>query len=84
MGYRDDYFKENKSNHGWYTCAKCGRKLRKGDSYDSNHNELYMNFRPKYYFLGLSVGAQSANKKLPQTIGWEATYNASSFDPLAE
>jgi hypothetical protein len=60
------------------------RKLRKGDSYDSNHNELYMNFRPKYYFLGFSVGAQSANKKLPQTIGWEATYNSPTFDPLAE
>ena len=29
MGYRDDYFKENKSNHGWYTCAKCGRNCRK-------------------------------------------------------
>ncbi|MCX4131417.1 HNH endonuclease [Megamonas funiformis] len=31
MGYRDDYFKENKSNHGWYTCRKCGRKVRKSD-----------------------------------------------------
>ena len=31
MGYREDYFKENKSNHGWYTCVHCGRKLRKGD-----------------------------------------------------
>lgn len=31
MGYRDDYFNDNSSNHGWYTCAKCGKKLRKGD-----------------------------------------------------
>ena len=31
MGYRDDYFKENKSNHGWYTCVKCGGKFRKSD-----------------------------------------------------
>lgn len=31
MGYRDDYFKENQSNHGWYTCVRCGRKFRKGD-----------------------------------------------------
>ena len=60
------------------------RKLRKGDAYDSNKNELFINFRPKYYFLGLSVGAQSANKTLLQTIGWEANYSSPTFDPLAE
>jgi len=31
MAYRDNYFKNNKSNHGWYTCVSCGRKFRKGD-----------------------------------------------------
>ena len=31
MGYREDYFNHNKSDHGWYTCVRCGRKLRKGD-----------------------------------------------------
>ena len=31
MGYRENWFKENKSDHGWYTCAKCGKKLRKSD-----------------------------------------------------
>ncbi|MBQ9376357.1 MAG: HNH endonuclease [Schwartzia sp.] len=36
MGYRDDWFANNKSNHGWYTCAKCGRHLRKGDA-DIDH-----------------------------------------------
>ncbi|MBQ7454665.1 MAG: HNH endonuclease [Selenomonadaceae bacterium] len=36
MGYRDDWFNDNKSNHGWYTCAKCGRKLRKDDA-DIDH-----------------------------------------------
>ena len=36
MGYRDDWFNDNKSDHGWYTCAKCGRKLRKGDA-DIDH-----------------------------------------------
>lgn len=38
MGYRDDYFMDsaNKSNHGWYTCVRCGRKLRKGDA-DIDH-----------------------------------------------
>ena len=31
MGYRDDYFNNNASDHGWYTCVRCGKKLRKGD-----------------------------------------------------
>lgn len=29
--YRDDYFKANSSNHGWYTCVVCGKKLRAGN-----------------------------------------------------
>ena len=29
MGYREDWFNDNKSNHGWYTCAKCGKKIRR-------------------------------------------------------
>lgn len=29
--YRDKYFDNNPSDHGWYTCVRCGRKLRKGD-----------------------------------------------------
>lgn len=61
---------------------KLTRKERKGDAYDSNKQQLKMYFNPKYYFLGLSVGAQSSNKSLPQTIGWEATYSSASFDPL--
>ena len=36
MGYRDDYFNANKSNRGWYTCARCGRKLRREDA-DIDH-----------------------------------------------
>lgn len=31
MGYREEWFKHNESNHGWYTCAKCGKKIRKAD-----------------------------------------------------
>ena len=31
MGYRENWFAENKSDHGWYTCAKCGKKIRKAD-----------------------------------------------------
>ena len=31
MGYREDWFKDNESNHGWYTCSKCGKKIRKAE-----------------------------------------------------
>ncbi len=31
MGYRENWFAENKSDHGWYTCAKCGKKIRKAE-----------------------------------------------------
>lgn len=29
--YRDKWFENNDSNYGWYTCVRCGKKLRKGD-----------------------------------------------------
>ena len=29
--YREKYFAEVKSDHGWYTCRKCGGKFRKKD-----------------------------------------------------
>ena len=29
--YREKYFEETKSDHGWYTCRKCGGKFRKKD-----------------------------------------------------
>ena len=60
---------------------------KRGDGYDAQHNLLYINFRPQYYFLGLSSGAQNSNKQLPQTIGWEV-YNGGgsmgTYDPFAE
>jgi hypothetical protein len=62
-------------------------KEGKGDGRDSQHNDLYINFRPYYYFLGLSSGVQNSNKALPQTIGWQDYNNggaAGTFDPLAE
>ena len=31
MGYRDKHFEENKSNHGWYKCKRCGKSFRKED-----------------------------------------------------
>jgi hypothetical protein len=47
---------------------------------------LYMNFLPRYYFIGFSSGIQSSNKTLEQTIGWEDYENNGdngTFDPLA-
>ena len=31
MTYREKWFAANKSDHGWYTCAKCGKKVHKCD-----------------------------------------------------
>lgn len=36
MSYRDEWFANNESDHGWYTCAKCGKKIRKADA-DIDH-----------------------------------------------
>ncbi|MBQ0085395.1 MAG: RagB/SusD family nutrient uptake outer membrane protein [Prevotella sp.] len=61
------------------------RKTKKGDSYDQNHIPLYIKFLPRYYFLGLSKGAQSNNKQIGQTIGWEDNNNGGAmgtFDPF--
>jgi len=63
------------------------RKLKKGDGRDQNQFDLQVSYLPRYYFLGLGQSAQSNNKHLTQTIGWE-DYNKGgsngTFDPLAE
>ena len=70
----------------WYT-ENLVVKERKGDGRDSQHNDLYIQFKPQYYLLGFSSGVQNQNKYLPQTIGW-GDYNKGgvngTFDPLAE
>ena len=70
----------------WYK-TNLKQQVKKGDGYDSNKNLLYMNFRPKYYFLGFTSATSNANKALPQTIGWGDYNNGGAngtFDPLAE
>ena len=62
-------------------------KKKKGDSFDSNHSELYFNFRPQYYFPGLTQGAMSQNPSVEQTIGWGDHNHGGAngtFDPLTE
>lgn len=29
--YREKWFENNSSNHGWYKCVRCGKKLRKNE-----------------------------------------------------
>lgn len=58
------------------------RKIRQGDQAGR-----HVTFKPEYYLIGLTEGAQKANITLLQTIGWTdirsgATYG--TFDPLAE
>ena len=68
----------------WYT-ENLVITSKRGDGYDSQKNLLYMNYRPKYYILGLSASAQTSNKDIPQTIGWQDYNNGGSngtFDPL--
>ena len=70
----------------WYN-THLVTQYKNGDGQDSQHNLEYINFLPKYYFLGLSSGAQNSNVGLPQTIGWEDYNNGGApgtFDPLAE
>ena len=62
-------------------------KKKKGDSYDSNHSELYFQYQPNYYFLGLAQSAMSQNPAVEQTIGWGDHNHGGAngtFDPLAE
>lgn len=70
----------------WYN-TNLTYKLKKGDSYDSNHVPLQCNFRAKYYFFGFTQGAMNNNSMIEQTIGWEDSNNGyanGTFDPLAE
>ena len=57
------------------------RKTRQGDQADR-----YVTFKPEYYIIGLTEGAQKNNVSLLQTIGWADVRAGSggTFDPLAE
>ncbi len=69
----------------WYA-ANLTIDEKKGDPRDAAQNDESITFRPKYYFLGLSSGAQNSNKHVTQTIGWDDYLNGGfgTFDPLAE
>ena len=82
---RNDLGPQLETLKAWYQ-ANLVTSIKRGDDYDSQHTLLHINFRPKYYFLGFSQGASSANKGLPQMIGWE-DYNTGgmgTYDPFEE
>ena len=86
MDLREDLTDQQETLKTWYSTYLV-RKKKKGDGRDSNQIDLYINFLPRYYFLGLGSAAQSNNTLLPQTIGWEDYNNGGAdgtFDPLAE
>ncbi|MBQ3635173.1 MAG: RagB/SusD family nutrient uptake outer membrane protein [Bacteroidales bacterium] len=61
-------------------------KENKGDARDNNHDDEYMHYFAKYYFLGFNQGTMSDNTRLLQTIGWKDSNNGGAngtFDPLA-
>ncbi|MDR0541302.1 MAG: RagB/SusD family nutrient uptake outer membrane protein [Dysgonamonadaceae bacterium] len=58
------------------------RKPRRGDEAGK-----FVSFKPQYYFIGLTSGAQKNNPHLLQTIGWADAERGNAngtFDPLAE
>ena len=56
------------------------RRIRRGD-----REGCTVDFKPNFYFLGLTTGAQNNNQSLLQTVGWNDTQGRSIFfDPLAE
>lgn len=63
------------------------RKMKKGDARTSDKVNLYIKFKPNYYFIGLSRGAMGSNIGIEQTIGWGNSNQGNApgtFDPLAE
>ena len=77
MGYRDDFFDNNKSNYGWYTCVRCGKKLRKGDA-DIDH------ILPQNYGGGdvesmirdlMAVGYSMVKSEMQETLKAQAEKN---------
>lgn len=87
LDLRQDLSAQQTALKNWYS-QYLVRKDNRGDGRDANLVDLTIHFYAKYYFLGLSSGAQSRNdSRLLQTIGWEDYNNGGAngtFDPLAE
>lgn len=83
---REDLTTQLETLKTWYA-DNLVRKDKKGDGQTSQQVDLYINFLPRYYFLGLPQGALNNMASVDQTIGWEDPHNGGAngtFDPLAE
>ena len=83
---QEDLTSQLETLRDWYN-QNLVRKLKKGDGRTSAQEDLYMNFLPRYYFLGIPRGALNNMQAVDQTIGWEDSHNGGAngtFDPLAE
>lgn len=69
MGYRESWFGANPSNHGWYTCVRCGKKLRKGDV-DIDHI-IPQNRGGRDNLNNLQCMCRHCNRSKQDTIGLE-------------
>lgn len=86
LDLRNDLSTQTEALREFYN-ANLIRKTKKGDSYNDSQAELYIEFLPRYYFLGFNQGIQSSATTLTQTIGWGDYMNGGSngtFDPLEE
>lgn len=64
--YRDIYFSNHESNHGWYTCVRCGKKLRKGEV-DIDHI-IPKNYGGKDKLNNLQCMCKHCNRSKQDTI----------------
>ncbi len=86
MDLRNDLTTEQEKLKTFYQ-TYLQRKLKKGDGRTSDKVDLYISFKPYYYFMGFSYGALNNNENIEQTIGWNNTNKGNApgtFDPLAE
>lgn len=87
LDLRQDLTSQQEVLKNWYS-QYLVRKDNRGDGRDNNMVNLTIHYYAKYYFLGLSSGAQSRNdSRLLQTIGWDDFNHGGAngtFDPLAE
>lgn len=86
MDLRNDITEEQDNLKAFYS-KYLERKTKKGDARTADKVNLYINYLPKYYFMGLGYGALNNNDGIEQNIGWADTNKGGAngtFDPLAE
>ncbi len=67
--YRQIWFDNNKSNYGWYTCVRCGKKLRKGDV-DIDHI-IPQSLGGKDNRNNLQCMCRHCNRSKKNKVGWD-------------